>query len=110
MTAPIEDVTGLPGKKLVDQAGNAIGKVKQIYAMRDGPPMWVAVDASNAALVPEEGGAAQRVDDPARLSTPDAGTRSEETMERLQDPGGSETRKVTASDVVHDDQDVAAGD
>src|SRR5277367_4924215 len=46
MTAPIEDVAALPGRKLVDQAGNPIGKVQVIYAMDDGFPMWVAVEAS----------------------------------------------------------------
>jgi len=178
MSAPIEDVADLPGKKLLDQAGNAIGKVKQIYAMDDGFPMWVAVDASPgifggrivfvplarlkdedgqlhvpysrqrivdaptvdgsdgispecdrmlrdfygidtgdqelrtdnksyAARVPDEAGAAERIDDPAELDTPDADTRTEESIERLHDPGSSEARKVTASDVSHDDQEVA---
>ncbi len=181
MTAPIEDVSSLPGKKLADQADNPIGKVKEIYATEDGFPMWVAVEMSTglagrrtvfvplarlkeeggelrvpyskqrladapevaegdgisaecdrelrdfygidtgdqemrndnksyAAVVPDEAGAAERVEDPAELETPDADTRSEETMERLNDPGSSETRKVTASDVAHDDQDAGDGD
>ena len=176
MTAPIEDVSSLPGKKLADQADNPIGKVKEIYATDDGFPMWIAVEMSTgiagkrtvfvplarlkeeggqlrvpyskqrigeapevadgdgisaesdrelrdfygidagdqemrndnksyAALVSEESGSAELVEDPDQLETPDADTRSEETMERLNDPGSSETRKVTASDMSHDDQD-----
>jgi hypothetical protein len=31
-------------------------------------------------------------------------------MKRLNDPGSSETRKVTAADIAHDDQDVEEGD
>jgi len=179
MTAPIEDVSSLPGKKVADQMAMPIGKITGIHAMDDGFPMWVGVDASPgiagkhtvfiplarlkdengelrvpyskqriidapevegddgisaecdrrlrdyygidagdqemrtdnksyAAVVPEQAGAAQRVEDPARLKTPDADTRTDETLERLNDPGSSETRKVTASDVAHDDQD--AGD
>ena len=181
MTAPIEDVSSLPGKKVADQADNPIGKVKEIYATDDGFPMWIAVEISTgiagkrtvfvplarlkeeggelrvpyskqrigeapevgdgdgisaerdrelrdfygidtgdqemrndnksyAAVVPEEAGSAKLVEDPGQLETPDADTRSEETMERLNDPGSSETRKVSASDVAHDDQDAADGD
>jgi hypothetical protein len=46
MTAPIEDVSTLPGKKISDQAGTPIGEVKGIYAT-DGYPMWVAVEMSS---------------------------------------------------------------
>ena len=45
MTAPIEDVTSLPGRKITDQAENPIGEVKEIYAS-DGYPAWVAVEMS----------------------------------------------------------------
>lgn len=177
MTAPIEDVSALPGKKVADQADNPVGKVQAIYAMDDGYPMWVAVEIatglvgrrtvvvplarlkdeggrlkvpyskqhiieapevdggdgmsaecdrrlrdyyaidagdqelrtdnkSYAAVVSENAGAARRVDDPEQLETPDADRRSAETIERLNDPGSSEARKVTAGDVAHDDQDV----
>lgn len=177
MTAPIEDVSTLPGKKLSDQMANVIGKVTNIYATDDGYPMWVGVDASPgmggkrtvlvplarlkdedgelrvpyskqriiespevdadagispecdrllrdfygidvgdqemrsdnksyAALVPENGGAAQRVEDPDQVDTPDADKRTEESEERLHNPGSSETRHVTAGDVAHDDQQV----
>lgn len=47
MTAPIEDVSSLPGKKVTDQEENTIGEIKEIYAIDgDGPPMWVTVEAS----------------------------------------------------------------
>lgn len=47
MTAPIEDVSSLPGKKVTDQEENTIGKIKEIYAMDgDGDPMWITVEAS----------------------------------------------------------------
>ena len=177
MTAPIEDVSALPGKKVADQADNPVGKVQAIYAMDDGYPMWVAVEIatglvgrrtvvvplarlkdeggrlkvpyskqhiiespevdadagisaecdrqlrdfygidagdqemrddnkSYAARVAENGGSAQRVEDPDQLETPDADTRTDESKERLHNPGSSETRDVTAGDVVHDDQQV----
>jgi hypothetical protein len=174
MTAPIEDVSSLPGKKISDQTETPLGKVKEIYAT-DGYPMWVAVEMSPglakkrtvfiplarikdedgelrvpysaqrigdapevddsdgisaecdrklrdyygidtgdqelradnksyATLVPEEGGEAQLVDDVDELETPDADTRTDESHERLQDPGSAEMRKVTAEDVTHNTQ------
>jgi hypothetical protein len=173
MTAAIEDVSSLPGKKISDQAENPIGEVKHIYATDDGYPMWVAVEMSSgigagrtvfiplarikdengelrvpyskqrigeapeiegdeisaecdrklrdyygidtgdqelrqdnksyATLVPQEAGASSRVED-GEVETPDADTRTEETRERLHDPGSSEMRKVTAEDVAHHTQ------
>jgi|SRR5690349_13235511 hypothetical protein len=175
MTAPIEDVSALPGKKITDQAENPLGKVKEIYAT-DGYPMWVAVEMSQglankrtvfiplarikdedgelrvpysaqrigeapeiddsdgisaecdrqlrdyygidtgdqelradnksyATLVPEEGGEAKLVENVDELETPDADTRTDESRERLQDPGSAEMRKVTAEDVAHNTQE-----
>jgi PRC-barrel domain len=180
MTAPIEDVSSLPGKKISDQAETPIGEVKEIFANEDGFPMWVAVEMSQgiadkrrvfiplarikdedgdlrvpyskqrigdapevdaddgiseecdrklrdyygidigdqelradndsyATLVPEEAGASSRVEDAGELDTPDADKRTDETHERLQDPGPSEMRKVTAADVTHDDQQDTGG-
>lgn len=173
MTAPIEDVSSLPGKKISDQEQSPIGKIKDIYATDDGYPMWVAVESgsgiadkqtvviplarlkdedgeilvpyskerildapqmdgdgiseeldhelrgfygigtgdqelradnlSYATLVAEEGGAAEKVEDAGSIETPDADTRTDETRERLHDPGSAEIRKVTADDVVDDD-------
>jgi hypothetical protein len=181
MTAPIQDVSELPGKKISDQMARPIGKITGIYAMDDGYPMWVGVDTSPgiagkqtvfiplarlkdedgelrvpyskeriidapevegddgisaecdrrlrdyyaidaadqemrddnksyATRVSEESGSAELVEDPAQLETPDADKRSDETLERLNDPGSSEARKVTASDVAHDDQSAERGD
>ena len=46
MTAPIEDVSSLPGKKVSDQEETPIGEVKEIYAIGgDGDAMWVSVEA-----------------------------------------------------------------
>jgi PRC-barrel domain len=175
MTAPIEDVSSLPGKKVSDQEENTIGEIKDIYANEDGYPTWVTVetsagmgdkrtvfiplarlkdedgdlrvpyskakindapeiDASDgiseecdmqlrgyygigtgdqemwndnksyAAVVTEEPGKAERVEDTDQLETPDADKRTEETESRLHDPGSSEMRKVTADDVVDDNQ------
>jgi PRC-barrel domain len=47
MTAPIEEVSSLPGKKVSDQEENTIGKIKEIYAIDgDGQAVWVTVEAS----------------------------------------------------------------
>ena len=175
MTAPIEDVSSLPGKKIADQAENPVGKVKQIYAT-DGYPMWVSVEMSlglakkrtvfvplarikdedgelrvpysaqrigdapevdesdgisaecdrklrdyygidtgdqelrhdnksYATLVHEEGGEAQLVENADELDTPDADTRTDESRERLRDPGSAEIRQVSAEDVAHNTQE-----
>jgi hypothetical protein len=174
MTAPIEDVSSLPGKKISDQAANPVGKVKEIYAS-DGYPMWVAVEMSSgiakrrtvfiplarikdedgelrvpysaqrigdapevdssdgisaecdrqlrdyygidtgdqelradnksyATLVPEEAGESKRVENADELETPDADTRTDESRERLRDPGSSEIRHVSAEEVTHNTQ------
>ena len=68
MTAPIEDISSLPGKKVSDQQGASIGKVKEIYAADSGQPMWVEIEGSfgsrdsRTVLIPlarlkDEGGA-----------------------------------------------------
>jgi hypothetical protein len=54
---------------------------------------------SYATLVPDkEEGTASPVEDPEKLETPDADKRSEETAERVRDPGSRETRHVTFGD------------
>jgi hypothetical protein len=172
MTAPISDVTSLPGKKVSDQEETPLGQIKEIYAHGgDGEPAWVTVEASfgmgnkkmifiplarlkeedgnllvpystdhlrnapeidagdgispqcerllrdhygidradqelrsdnesYATLVPEQEGTLQRVEDVDTLQTPDANKVTDETRERLENPGSSETRKITADDVT----------
>jgi hypothetical protein len=179
MTAPIQDVSSLPGKKISDQAENPIGEVKEIYAT-DGYPMWVAVEMSSgiakkrmvfiplarikeengdlrvpysaqrigeapevddsdgisaecdrelrdyygidagdqelrsdnksyATLVREDVGASERVENADELDTPDADTRTEESRERLHDPGSAEMRHVSADEVTHNTQASSGG-
>ncbi len=173
MSAPIEDVSSLPGKKVSDQEENPIGEIKEIYAIGgDGDAMWVSVEAkfgmgdkrnvliplarlkdengqlrvpysknhigntpevdsadgispecdralrdhygidradqelrsdndSYATLVTEDtDGTAQRVEDPDSLETPNADKISDETRERLHDPGDSTTRDVDAGAIA----------
>ena len=46
MTAPIKDVSSLPGKNVTDQDETPIGEIKEIYAIGgDGDAMWVSVEA-----------------------------------------------------------------
>ncbi len=171
MTAPIEDVSSLPGRKVRDQDEEPLGEVTAIYATEDGFPMWIEIEAKlglfakqralvplarikeekddllvqyskqhvldaprpeedddcvseecdrelrmyygigtadqemwsdnsgYATLVPEEPGAAKRVEDPDDLDTPDADKRTEESNERVRDPGSRELREVSAEDV-----------
>jgi hypothetical protein len=176
MTAPVEDVSSLPGQTVSDQQENPIGEVKEIFATDDGYPMWVSVELSQgigdkrivfiplarlkdedgdlrvpysknhiaespeidgsdgiseecdrelrvyygidagdqelradnksyAALVPDEAGSAERVENADEVETPDADKRTDETKERLQDPGSAEMRNVTADDVVDEGKD-----
>jgi hypothetical protein len=175
MTAPIEDVSSLPGKKVSDQAENPVGEVKEIYATDDGYPMWVAVELSSgmgnkrivfiplarikdengelrvpyskqhlgdapeidhsdgisaecdrklrdyygidtgdqelrndnmsyAARVADEVAEAKPAENADELETPDADTRTDETRERLEDPGSAEMRQVSAEEVAHNTQ------
>jgi PRC-barrel domain protein len=55
---------------------------------------------SYATLVPEEQGASRVVENPDQLETPSSDKRTDETKSRVQDPGSSEIRQVTAEDVV----------
>jgi sporulation protein YlmC with PRC-barrel domain len=186
VTAPIEDVSSLPGKKISDQEGGSIGQVKEIYAMEgDGQPMWVSVEgsfgttdkrivliplarlkeedgeiavpyskdhigqspevdvaegisaecdrelrghygigvgdqelrsdnSSYATLVPDDEGAAQRVEDADQLTMPDPDKRTDESMERLHDSQRREARggvgAVTGEEEGSGDKDDADRD
>jgi hypothetical protein len=177
MTKSIEDVSSLPGRKVVDQEETPLGEVKAIYATDDGFPMWIEIESKTslfnkeravvplarikeekneqllvqysknhilsapkpededcisaecdrelreyygigtadqemwadnkgyATLVPEEPGASKRVEDPDDLETPDADKRTEESKERVRDPGSSELREISAEDVFHEGGD-----
>ena len=59
---------------------------------------------SYVTLFPDEDGQSKRVRDVDRLETPSADTRTDETQARLEDPGSSEIRKVTAEDVIDEDE------
>jgi PRC-barrel domain len=177
MSAPVEDVSELPGKTVMDQYDEPIGEIKEIYAIGgDGHPTWVTIDVrseegeetrtvfiplarlkqedgqlavpystehltagpkvevsddlsqedehalrgyysvgvgdgellsdnlSYATLVPEEDGPSKRVQDVDALETPSADKRTDETRERLQDPGPREIRTVTAEDVIDEEE------
>lgn len=180
MTAPIEDVSSLPGKKVSDQLGVSIGQIKEVYAMDDGFPMWVAVETkvdgekrmtfvplarvkdeggellvpygkdhvlnapevdgddglseeadqklrgyygigtgdqelwtdnkSYATVVSEKGGVAQRVEDTDQLETPDPDRRTDESRERVQNPGSAEARKVTGDQAFGGERDGGSGE
>jgi hypothetical protein len=79
-------------------------KLRDYYGIDTGDQELRSDNKSYATLVPDEAGGANRVEDASELETPDADTRTEESHERLHDPGASEMRKVTAEDVVHNTQ------
>jgi PRC-barrel domain len=177
MTEPIEDISSLPGRKVLDQDEAPLGEVKSIYATDDGFPMWIEIESKlglfgkersvvplarikeekddlrvqytkqhilgapkpddedggiseerdrelrayygigtadqemwsdnkgYVTLVPEEPSAAERVEDPDDLDTPDADKRTDESIERVRDPGSNELRDVSAEDVFHEGGD-----
>ncbi len=177
MTKSIEDVSSLPGRKVIDQDQSPLGEVKAIFATDEGFPMWIEIEvktslfnkqyavvplarikeenedvlvqyskqhilsapkpeddcisaecdrelrmyygigtadqemwsdnASYATLVPEEPGPSKRVEDPDDLETPDADKRTEETYERVRDPGTDELRDVSAEDVFQQGADAS---
>ena len=68
--------------------------LRDYYGIDAGDQETRSDNESYATRVPEEAGAADRIEDPTELETPDADTRTDETMQRRGDPGSSETRKV----------------
>jgi hypothetical protein len=79
-------------------------ELRDYYGIDAGDQEMRKDNNSYASRVPEEVGAASRVEDADELETPDADTRTEESKERLHDPGSSKMREVTAEDVVHNTQ------
>ena len=61
--------------------------------------MW-SDNKGYATLVAEESSAAERVENGDDLETPDADKRTEESKQRLEDPGSAEMRNVNAEDVA----------
>ncbi len=91
-------------------------QLRDYYGIDTGDQELRADNKSYATLVHEEGGESQLVENVDELETPDADTRTDETRERLSDPGSAEMRHVTAEDVAHhtegsgDDEDESRED
>src|ERR1700722_19134853 len=81
MTAPVEDVTELPGKTVLDQYDEPIGAIEEIYAIGgDGHPTWVTVEVRPDA----EGGESRTVFIPlARLKLEDGDLQVPYSVEQL---------------------------
>jgi hypothetical protein len=51
MALRIEDVSSLPGRKVVDQEGKDVGEIKEVYGIGDDDdPMWVAICTSPGGM------------------------------------------------------------
>ena len=80
-------------------------RLRDYYGIDTGDQELRTDNKSYATLVHEDGGEAQRVENPDELDTPDADTRTDESHERLRDPGSAEMRHVSAEDVTHNTQE-----
>jgi hypothetical protein len=65
--------------------------------------MW-SDNKGYATMVTEESSAAERVENADDIETPDADQRTEESKERLEDPGSANMRDVSAEDVAEGDE------
>jgi sporulation protein YlmC with PRC-barrel domain len=55
MALRIEDVSSLPGRTVVDQEGEEVGEIKEVYGIGDdGTPMWVVVEISTGGMGGDE--------------------------------------------------------
>lgn len=55
MALRIEDVSSLPGRKVVDQEGQSVGEITEVYGVGDGgEPMWVAIDTASGERLGED--------------------------------------------------------
>jgi PRC-barrel domain protein len=70
--------------------------------------MW-SDNKGYVTLVPEEPGASKRVEDPDDLETPNDDKRTDETKERVRDPGSRGVRDVSAEDVFQAGADADDG-
>jgi hypothetical protein len=51
MALRIEDVSSLPGRTVVDQEGEELGEIKEVYGLgEDGDPMWVVIETSTGGI------------------------------------------------------------
>ena len=54
MPLRIEDVSSLPGRGVVDQIGEDIGEIKDVYGIGDdGDPMWVSIEIAPPETEPD---------------------------------------------------------
>jgi hypothetical protein len=79
-------------------------QLRDYYGIDAGDQELRSDNNSYATLVPDEAGAAKAVEDPDQLETPDADRRTDESRERLRDPGSAEMRQVSADEVAHNTQ------
>jgi sporulation protein YlmC with PRC-barrel domain len=55
MALRIEDVTSLPGRGVVDQEGEDVGEIQDVYGIGDdGDPMWVSIEISTGGVGGED--------------------------------------------------------
>jgi hypothetical protein len=55
MALRIEDVSSLPGRMVVDQEGEEVGEIKEVYGLGDdSDPMWVVVVIKTGGLLSKE--------------------------------------------------------
>jgi hypothetical protein len=79
-------------------------QLRDYYGIDAGDQELRTDNKSYATLVADEPGEAKQVEDADELETPDADKRTDESEERLRDPGSAEMRHVSADEVAHDTQ------
>lgn len=79
-------------------------QLRDYYGIDAGDRELRSDNKSYATLVPDEAGASRRVENADELDTPDADTRTDESHERLRDPGSAKMRQVSAEQVAHNTQ------
>jgi hypothetical protein len=101
----VEHLTAAPEIQAADELSeHDEGALRGYYSVGVGDGELRTDNFSYATLVPDQGGPSKRVQDVDRLETPSADKRTDETRARLEDPGSSEIRKVTAKDVMDEDK------
>ncbi len=55
MALRIEDVSSLPGRTIVDQEGEEVGEIKDVYGVGDdGDPMWLVLETHTGGMAGED--------------------------------------------------------